>query len=59
MPLKSGRKYSLDAKFLFRFLLGRDAETVAMLVMYDEPTESIARYAPYSLKVNGVLQPGG
>ena len=30
-----------------------------MLVMYDEPTESIARYAPYSLKVNGVLQPGG
>jgi hypothetical protein len=59
VPLKSGRTYSLDAKFLFRFLLGRDAETVAMLVMYDEPTESIARYAPYSLKVNGVLQPGG
>ena len=58
VPLKSGRTYSLDAKFLFRFLLGRDAETVAMLVMYDEPTESIARYAPYSLKVNGVLQPG-
>jgi hypothetical protein len=59
VPLKSGRTYSLDAKFLFRFLLGKDAETVAMLVMYDEPTESIARYAPYSLKVNGVLQPGG
>jgi hypothetical protein len=59
VPLKSGRTYSLDAKFLFRFLLGRDAETVAMLVMYDEPTESIARYAPYTLKVNGVLQPGG
>ncbi len=59
VPLKSGRTYSLDARFLFRFLLGRDAETVAMLVMYDEPTESVARYAPYSLKVNGVLQPGG
>jgi len=59
VPVKSGRTYSLDAKFLFRLLLGRDAETVAMLVMYDEPTESIARYAPYSLKVNGVLQPGG
>ena len=57
--MKSGRRYSLDAKFLFRLLLGRDAETVAMLVMYDEPTESIARYAPYTLKVNGVLQPGG
>ncbi len=59
VPLKSGRTYSLDAKWLFRFLLGKDAETVAMLVMYDEPTESITRYAPYSLKVNGVLQPGG
>jgi len=59
VPVKSGRTYSLDAKFLFRLLLGRDAETVAMLVMYDEPTESIARYAPYTLKVNGVLQPGG
>jgi hypothetical protein len=59
VPVKSGRTYSLDARFLFRLLLGRDAETVAMLVMYDEPTESIARYAPYTLKVNGVLQPGG
>ena len=59
VPVKSGRTYSLDAKFLFRLLLGRDAETVGMLVMYDEPTESIARYAPYTLKVNGVLQPGG
>ena len=29
VPVKSGRTYSLDAKFLFRFLLGRDAETVA------------------------------
>ena len=57
--MKSGRRYSLDAKHLFRLLLGKDAETVAMLVMYDEPTESVARYAPYSLKVNGVLQPGG
>ena len=59
VPVKSGRRYSLDAKHLFRLLLGKDAETVAMLVMYDEPTESVARYAPYSLKVNGVLQPGG
>ena len=59
VPVQSGHTYSLDAKKLFRALLGKDAETVAMLVMYDEPTESISRYAPYSLKVNGVLQPGG
>ncbi|MGZ8782209.1 MAG: peptidase M6 [Gaiellaceae bacterium] len=59
VPVKSGRTYSLDAKHLFKALLGKDAETVAMLVMYDEPSESIARYAPYTLKVNGVVQPGG
>ena len=58
--LKSGKTYSLNVKKLFANALKRDpAETVAMLVMYDEPTESINRYAPYSLKVNGVLQPGG
>jgi hypothetical protein len=27
--------------------------------MYDEPSESISTYAPYTLKVNGVVQPGG
>jgi hypothetical protein len=59
VPVKSGRTYTLSARHLFKALLGKDAETVAMLVMYDEPTESIARYAPYSLKINGVLQPGG
>ena len=58
--LKSGKTHSLNIKKLFANALKRDpAETVAMLVMYDEPSESIARYAPYSLKVNGVLQPGG
>jgi hypothetical protein len=40
-------------------LLVRKANTVAVLVMYDEPTEQIAKYAPYALTVNGVLQPGG
>jgi hypothetical protein len=40
-------------------LLVRKANTVAVLVMYDEPTEQIAKYAPYALTANGVLQPGG
>ena len=58
--LQSGKTHSLNIKKLFANALKRDpAETVAMPVMYDEPSESIARYAPYSLKVNGVLQPGG
>ncbi len=37
----------------------KKADTVAILVMYDEPTESIFDYAPYALRVNGILQPGG
>ena len=37
----------------------KKADTVSILVMYDEPTESIFDYAPYALRVNGVLQPGG
>jgi hypothetical protein len=34
-------------------------DTVAALVMYDEPSESINQYARYTLKANGVTQPGG
>jgi hypothetical protein len=33
--------------------------TVAAIVMYDEPTEQVTKYAPYELTVNGVVQPGG
>jgi immune inhibitor InhA-like protein len=36
-----------------------DVTTVAVLVMYDEPTEQVTKYAPYELTVNGALQPGG
>ena len=33
--------------------------TVVAVVAYDEPTEEVTQYAPYTLTVNGVLQPGG
>jgi hypothetical protein len=33
-------------------------EKVVAIVAYDEPTEQYAQYAPYTLTVNGVLQPG-
>ena len=59
VPLKSGARHSLERSPCSGSFSATGAETVATLVMYDEPTESIARYAPYSLKVNGVLQPGG
>ncbi|MFC3499502.1 choice-of-anchor J domain-containing protein [Micromonospora krabiensis] len=32
---------------------------VVAVVAYDEPTEQVTQYAPYTLKVNGVVQPGG
>jgi hypothetical protein len=33
--------------------------TVVVMVAYDEPTEQVQQYAPYTLTVNGVVQPGG
>jgi hypothetical protein len=32
---------------------------VVVEVAYDEPTEQVQQYAPYTLTVNGVVQPGG
>ncbi|HEU5472654.1 MAG TPA: hypothetical protein VFV67_18565 [Actinophytocola sp.] len=32
---------------------------VIAVVAYDEPTEQVDQYAPYTLTVNGVVQPGG
>jgi hypothetical protein len=34
-------------------------DQVVAIVAYDEPTEQVQQYAPYTLKVNGVIQPGG
>lgn len=33
--------------------------TVVAVVAYDEPTEQVGQYAPYTLTVNGVVQAGG
>jgi hypothetical protein len=32
---------------------------VVAIVSYDDPTEQVQQYAPYTLTVNGVVQPGG
>ncbi|HEY7875844.1 MAG TPA: peptidase M6 [Actinomycetota bacterium] len=40
-------------------VIGDSAQTVAAIVTYDEPTETIEQYAPYTLTVNGTEQPGG
>jgi len=58
LHLNSANDGAWNAKQLAK-LVEKKADTVAAIVMYDEPTESIFDYAPYALRVNGVLQPGG
>ena len=42
-----------------RKAIGREADVVSVLVTYHDSTEQVQQYAPYTLTVNGVLQPGG
>jgi hypothetical protein len=37
----------------------RSLDLTGAIVMYDEPTETVEDSAPYALRINGVLQPGG
>ena len=39
--------------------IGRRADVVAAIVTYHDKTETVQQYAPYTLRVDGVLQPGG
>ena len=58
VPLANGRTATLSGGQLRR-LIGDEAGSVGAIVTYDESTQSINAYAPYQLRVNGVLQPGG
>jgi hypothetical protein len=42
-----------------RKAIGTQAEVVAAIVTYHDSSETVLQYAPYTLRVNGVLQPGG
>ncbi len=42
-----------------RAVLAGGYDVVAAVVTYEEPTEGKPGYAPYVLRVNGVVQPGG
>jgi hypothetical protein len=60
IPLNSNFSGSLDAAAIEKLMTtAPKIDVVAALVMYDEPTESINQYARYTLKANGVTQPGG
>ena len=39
--------------------LARPFQKVVAIVAYDDPTEQVQQYAPYTVTVNGVVQPGG
>jgi hypothetical protein len=58
LPLDEAHDGSLTGDPLHDAVL-RKATFVGAIVMYDDPTESVTQYAPYSLEVNGVVQPGG
>jgi hypothetical protein len=40
-------------------IIGTTADTVAAIVTYEDSTETVLQTAPYTLTVNGVVQPGG
>ncbi len=42
-----------------RSTIGTKADVVAAIVTYHDSTEQVQQYAPYTLRVNGVVQPGG
>lgn len=39
--------------------IDEEADFVAAVVTYDDPAETATQYAPYTLTVNGAVQPGG
>jgi hypothetical protein len=60
LHLDAENRASLDRRDLHRLLdRARGADVVAALVMQDDPSELVAKYARYTLKANGVTQPGG
>jgi len=58
VKLRAGFTRELDGRALTR-AIGDRAEVVAAIVTYHDPTETVLQYAPYELRVNGNLQPGG
>ena len=58
LPLGPGFAATLDGAAL-EAAIGTSAQNVGIIVTYDEPTEAIFDYAPYTLSVNNFEQPGG
>jgi hypothetical protein len=61
LKLRRGNRVDLDGRALRRLVArqARHADVVAVLVMQDDPAETVTQYARYTLQANGVTQPGG
>ncbi len=60
IPLNANFSGSLNAAAIEKLMTTEPRiDVISALVMYDEPTESINQYARYTLKADGVTQPGG
>jgi hypothetical protein len=57
LPLSS--TFELKGRARVSKYVDRNADFVAAVVTYDDPTEGSTQYAPYRLTVNNVIQPGG
>ncbi len=58
VPLGPGLSAQLDRGAL-QTILGDRVDVVAAIVTFDDPGGTSTSYAPYTLSVNGVVQPGG
>ena len=58
-PLRLTGDFSIRGKARAQKYVDNQADFVAAIVFYDDPSETSAQYAPYTLTVNGVTQPGG
>jgi hypothetical protein len=52
-------EFAVTNKANVQKFIDKNAELVAAIVTYDDPSETSVKDAPYRLTVNGVLQPGG
>ena len=58
-PLKLNADFAITGKAKIGKYVDRKADFVGAIVFYDDPSEKSFQYAPYTLTVNGVTQPGG
>ena len=57
LPLNTD--FAVTNKANLQKYIDKNADLVAAVITYDDPSETAVKYAPYQLTVDGVVQPGG